>query len=132
MEKFCAQNKYISENTDVFVGFVGWAAGSFDSTYVLSLTPTGSPGDYTDNKLMKQCILDVFSGEYVPPTTTASIPKSTSTRTHGSSKTSDSSSNEPTTPSQPSRKPADSSASVLSAGAASAFVAGAALFFALF
>lgn len=126
MEKFCAQNQYIAENTDVFVGFVGWAAGSFDATYILSLTPTGSPGAYTDNKLMKQCILDVFNGEYKPP-------KPTGTQKPHSSTKSDSVFHESTgAASEPSRKPSDNAAATLSGSGAVALVAAAALFFASF
>ncbi|TQV97079.1 glycoside hydrolase family GH5 [Cordyceps javanica] len=66
MQRFCAQNRVIADNADVFAGFVGWSAGSFDSTYVMTLTPTGSPGAYVDNKLMQQCILDVFKDTYSP------------------------------------------------------------------
>jgi len=61
MVDFCEQNKFINANSDVFLGFVGWGAGSFDASYILSLTPIpDGPGHYTDNKLMKQCII----GEY--------------------------------------------------------------------
>ncbi|WWC90297.1 uncharacterized protein L201_005230 [Kwoniella dendrophila CBS 6074] len=31
--------KYIADNSDVFVGFTVWSAGSFDSSYALSITP---------------------------------------------------------------------------------------------
>ncbi|KAJ6780230.1 hypothetical protein PWT90_01957 [Aphanocladium album] len=130
MEKFCAQNKFISENTDVFVGFVGWAAGSFDSTYTLSLTPSGSPGNYVDNKLMKQCILDVFQGNYNPPTSTPK-PSKSATSTAGPRKTTATDSDDSGS-SKPSRKPADGAASSLSSSSALAFVAAAAVFFAAF
>ncbi|ODA76861.1 hypothetical protein RJ55_07377 [Drechmeria coniospora] len=72
MTKFCAQNQFIADNTDVFVGFVGWAAGSFDSTYTLTLTPIANNGSYKDNKLMKKCIIDVFG-----PTPAKTIPSPT-------------------------------------------------------
>ncbi|KAH8673927.1 glycoside hydrolase superfamily, partial [Xylariales sp. PMI_506] len=36
---FCEQNAFINQNSDVFLGFVAWAAGSFSTSYVLSLTP---------------------------------------------------------------------------------------------
>lgn len=83
MTRFCAQNKYLSENTDVFIGFVAWAAGGFDDSYVLSLTPEqNKDGSWTDNKLMKQCILEPFDkGERPTNTATASVstPSTTST-----------------------------------------------------
>ncbi|KAI1373374.1 glycoside hydrolase family 5 protein [Hypoxylon crocopeplum] len=54
---FCAQNTLINVNADVFVGLVGWGAGSFDTSYVLSLTPSKQNGGLVDNKLMSQCLL---------------------------------------------------------------------------
>jgi len=48
----CSQNRYIKANSDVFLGFVGWAAGSFATSYVLSMTPTGS----TDQLLVSSCM----------------------------------------------------------------------------
>ncbi|KAK1676794.1 cellulase, partial [Colletotrichum godetiae] len=58
---FCAQNTFINQNSDVFIGLVGWAAGSFSTDYVLSLTPKKSGNTYTDNNLMKQCVLDTWA-----------------------------------------------------------------------
>lgn len=54
---FCAQNTFINQNSDVLVGFVGWAAGSFSTSYVMSLTPTKQNGKYVDNTVMTQCIM---------------------------------------------------------------------------
>lgn len=81
MTKFCEQNEFISKNDDVLVGFVGWGAGGFDSTYVLTLTPTKSGNSWTDNKLMKQCIIAPFgkAASSKPSPTTTSAPSSTST-----------------------------------------------------
>ncbi|KAK1982206.1 glycoside hydrolase superfamily [Colletotrichum cereale] len=58
---FCAQNTFINQNSDVFIGLVAWAAGSFGTNYVLSLTPKKSGSSYTDNELMKQCVLDTWA-----------------------------------------------------------------------
>ncbi|KAI1781381.1 glycoside hydrolase family 5 protein [Hypoxylon cercidicola] len=52
-----ASNSLINENSDVFVGLVGWGAGSFDTSYVLSLTPSKQNGKLVDNKLMSQCLI---------------------------------------------------------------------------
>ncbi|TEA19044.1 Endoglucanase EG-II [Colletotrichum sidae] len=75
---FCAQNKFINENSDVFIGLVGWAAGSFGTDYVLSLTPkkSGGGGGYADNELMKQCVLGTWDTEQnvTAPATTPSQP----------------------------------------------------------
>lgn len=87
MEKFCAQNAYINDNSDVFIGFVSWGAGSFPQTYVLTLTPSGSAGSYTDNKLMTECVIAPFMKESANNTeseTTTSVAtksKSSSTKT---------------------------------------------------
>jgi endoglucanase len=47
----CAALASVNANSDVYLGYVGWSAGAFDSTYVLSLTPTGNQ----DTALMKKC-----------------------------------------------------------------------------
>jgi endoglucanase len=106
MTDFCAQNKAISANSDVYIGFVGWGAGSFDTSYILSLTPSGEPGKYTDNELMNQCILDQFTldSKYAPTPTsvsTTAAETTTSTPTESASGTSTNSNGSPssTTPS---------------------------------
>lgn len=69
LTKFCEQNQYIAANTDVFAGLVGWSAGGFHTDYIMSLTPTqNSDGTWSDNELMKQCIVDVFGESSHPPT----------------------------------------------------------------
>ncbi|KAK8115226.1 glycoside hydrolase family 5 protein [Apiospora kogelbergensis] len=57
LKAFCSQNNFINANSDVFVGFVGWAAGSFDASYVLGLTPSKQNGKYVDNQVMMQCVV---------------------------------------------------------------------------
>ncbi|KAJ4344254.1 Endoglucanase EG-II [Ascochyta clinopodiicola] len=47
----CAAIASLNENSDVYLGYVGWSAGAFDSSYVLSLTPNGS----SDKTLMSKC-----------------------------------------------------------------------------
>ncbi|KAI1097484.1 glycoside hydrolase family 5 protein [Jackrogersella minutella] len=54
---FCSQNTLINENSDVFMGLVVWGAGSFDTSYVLSLTPSKQNGRLVDSQLMTQCVL---------------------------------------------------------------------------
>ncbi|KAF6800239.1 glycoside hydrolase family 5 protein [Colletotrichum sojae] len=85
---FCAQNTFINQNSDVFIGLVGWAAGSFDTNYVLSLTPKKSGGGYVDNELMKQCVHGTWDTEQnattpVAPTTAASRPAASATPSAG-------------------------------------------------
>ncbi|OTA88979.1 glycoside hydrolase family 5 protein [Hypoxylon sp. CO27-5] len=57
---FCAQNTLINKNADVFVGLVGWGAGSFDTSYIMSLTPSRQNGQLVDNQLMTQCLLSTW------------------------------------------------------------------------
>lgn len=47
----CAAIASLNQNSDVYLGFVGWSAGAFDKSYVLSQTPTGS----TDQALVSKC-----------------------------------------------------------------------------
>lgn len=54
----CAQINFMKQNTDVFLGVVGWAAGSFDSTYELVETPTKQGNAYTDTALVKACFVN--------------------------------------------------------------------------
>ncbi|KAI0481756.1 endoglucanase 2 [Xylaria cf. heliscus] len=54
---FCAQNSFINTNSDVFTGLVGWGAGSFSTSYLLSLTPSNQNGRLVDNAITKQCLL---------------------------------------------------------------------------
>ena len=41
----------LNENSDVYLGYVGWSAGAFDSSYVLGLTPNGNK----DTSLLTKC-----------------------------------------------------------------------------
>ncbi|POS78751.1 cellulase [Diaporthe helianthi] len=54
---FCSQNSFINQNSDVFMGLVGWGAGSFDTSYILSLTPSKQNNQLVDNQLMQQCMI---------------------------------------------------------------------------
>ncbi|KAI0539024.1 endoglucanase 2 [Xylaria digitata] len=61
---FCAQNSFINTNADVFTGLVAWGAGSFSTSYVLSLTPSNQNGRLVDNTLMKQCVLATWNNAH--------------------------------------------------------------------
>lgn len=54
----CAALDFLNENHDVFLGYVGWAAGSFQTTYVLSLVPVGN----NDVPLVAKCFAAKFDG----------------------------------------------------------------------
>ncbi len=43
-------------HSDVFLGWTGWAAGSFATSYTLSEVPTGSSGNYQDQLLVASCL----------------------------------------------------------------------------
>ncbi|CAN8101244.1 unnamed protein product [Discula destructiva] len=73
MTNFCAQNTFINQNADVFVGLVGWGAGSFDTSYVLSLTPSNEHNELVDNSLMQQCMIDIWTNTF--PAATAAEPE---------------------------------------------------------
>ncbi len=51
-----ATNSVGSQNSDVYVGYCGWAAGGFDQTYTLAETPKVSGSTLTDNELVAQVL----------------------------------------------------------------------------
>ncbi|KDR72633.1 hypothetical protein GALMADRAFT_158823 [Galerina marginata CBS 339.88] len=63
----CQQIAYQAQNSDVFIGYVGWAAGNFDPSYVLSEVPTQTGSTWTDTALVKSCLAPV-SGSQSGPT----------------------------------------------------------------
>ncbi|CAK7206105.1 hypothetical protein SEUCBS139899_008889 [Sporothrix eucalyptigena] len=53
----CELMKFLNANSDVFIGTVAWAAGSFDpSTYELSVVPTRVGSTWTDAELVTSCL----------------------------------------------------------------------------
>ncbi|KAJ7881766.1 carbohydrate-binding module family 1 protein/Glycoside hydrolase family 5 protein [Mycena olivaceomarginata] len=52
----CQQIAYQAQNSDVFLGYVGWSAGNFDTSYVLSELPAGSGSSWTDTMLVSKCM----------------------------------------------------------------------------
>ncbi|KAI1179783.1 glycoside hydrolase family 5 protein [Nemania sp. FL0916] len=58
----CSQIQYMNANTDVYLGYVGWSAGSFDpTTYELSEVPTKNGNSWTDSALVQACFTDTAS-----------------------------------------------------------------------
>lgn len=45
-----------SANSNVYIGYVGWAAGSFATTYALTETPVDNNGVWTDQPLVTACL----------------------------------------------------------------------------
>ncbi|KAI0455475.1 endoglucanase 2 [Xylaria acuta] len=78
MTAFCAQNSFINTNSDVFTGLVAWGAGSFSTSYLLSLTPSNQNGRLVDNALAKQCLLATRNNA---PSNNGTIPTRTPTTT---------------------------------------------------
>ncbi|MCJ1300696.1 hypothetical protein MMC08_003493 [Hypocenomyce scalaris] len=68
-------------NSDEYLGYLGWAAGSFSATtYILSLTPSGSAAaGWVDQPLLTQCFQKESTGgsSSAQPTTTQ-VPSSSS------------------------------------------------------
>ncbi|KAI4261575.1 MAG: hypothetical protein L6R42_003226 [Xanthoria sp. 1 TBL-2021] len=69
LKNVCELLSYLNDNDDVYMGYLGWGAGSFDETYALSLTPEGGDGDEAMRKtpmkdvpLMTECFVKLFSG----------------------------------------------------------------------
>jgi len=64
----CSQFNFMNQNSDVFLGWIGWAAGAFTTTsnYLLIETPNEtSPGVWVDQPLVSQCIVGMFDGTAV-------------------------------------------------------------------
>ncbi|KAF2236668.1 glycoside hydrolase family 5 protein [Viridothelium virens] len=64
LTNLCQQLEYLQENSDVYLGYTSWAAGSFATSYTLSETPFGSGTALTDQELVTQCVVGVFTGKY--------------------------------------------------------------------
>ncbi|KAH9836003.1 Endoglucanase EG-II [Teratosphaeria destructans] len=58
----CQQFNEINKYSDVFMGWLGWAAGAFATSYALSETPTQSGSTWTDQELVTQCVVGMFKG----------------------------------------------------------------------
>ncbi|PYH79016.1 cellulase-domain-containing protein [Aspergillus uvarum CBS 121591] len=56
----CAELDWMNDNSDVFLGWIGWAAGSFATSYALSLTPTYADGVWTDTGILSSCVAGKF------------------------------------------------------------------------
>ncbi|KAG9044182.1 hypothetical protein FS837_008689, partial [Tulasnella sp. UAMH 9824] len=53
----CQQMSYLFYNRDVIVGYTGWAAGSYDASYIYDETPTWPAGvPWVDTPLVSTCM----------------------------------------------------------------------------
>ncbi|KAL8667326.1 MAG: hypothetical protein Q9202_000900 [Teloschistes flavicans] len=85
LQDVCELLSYLNTNSDVYAGFLGWGAGSFDATYELSLTPDGDK----DVPLMTQCFSKLFtSGGGSAGTSPSGNSTTTPDQTSGNSTTS--------------------------------------------
>jgi endoglucanase len=92
---FCAQNTAINANSDVYLGYIAWTAGSVTSDYILDLAPTLTGTTWVDQKMAIQCVIDVWvsatAGPAAPtwglvlPTAVGAIPSSAVASTKPSS-----------------------------------------------
>ncbi|KZT28040.1 glycoside hydrolase family 5 protein [Neolentinus lepideus HHB14362 ss-1] len=55
----CEQVAYQKTISDVLLGYVGWAAGNFATSYVLSETPTNNSGVLTDSLTVSSCLAPI-------------------------------------------------------------------------
>lgn len=53
----CSALDFMNANSDVYLGWIGWGAGSFDSSYILNMSPSGN----TDTPLVAQCLAAKFA-----------------------------------------------------------------------
>lgn len=55
--------KFINDNSDVYLGYTGWAAGGFSPlSYNLTMTPKGSNGSFVDQDIVTQCLVGMRTG----------------------------------------------------------------------
>lgn len=57
LQYICSALDFLNANSDVFLGWVGWAAGSFDDSYLANESPQGD----TDTSLIRMCLALKFN-----------------------------------------------------------------------
>ncbi|USW51933.1 Putative glycoside hydrolase, family 5, glycoside hydrolase superfamily [Septoria linicola] len=60
VEKLGSQFDVLNEYSDVYLGWIGWAAGKFDQSYELSETPTQNGESWTDVELVTEVVAGKF------------------------------------------------------------------------
>lgn len=66
LAKLCEQFDVLNDNSDVYLGWTAWSAGSFKTTYKLALTPTLDGESWTDVPLLTQCVAGKFKPQAKP------------------------------------------------------------------
>ncbi|KAE9373892.1 glycoside hydrolase family 5 protein [Stipitochalara longipes BDJ] len=64
---FCAQNAAINANSDVYIGYMAWTAGSVNTDYILDLAPTLTGTTWVDQKMVVQCVMGVWVSDTAGP-----------------------------------------------------------------
>jgi endoglucanase len=59
-DRLCEQPDNINSHSDVYLGWLGWAAGMFEYKPTLSETPRKTSSGYEDVRLVKYCIAGQF------------------------------------------------------------------------
>lgn len=60
LKAVCEQLDVLNQYSDAYLGWTGWAAGMFASSYELSEVPTKNGNSWTDVPLVTQCIAGKF------------------------------------------------------------------------
>ncbi|KIK55052.1 glycoside hydrolase family 5 protein [Collybiopsis luxurians FD-317 M1] len=63
VEFMCQQIAFQAQNSDVFLGYVGWAAGNFATGYPLAETPTQTGTTWTDPLLVSSCMAPIAGAQ---------------------------------------------------------------------
>ncbi|KAJ7201603.1 endoglucanase [Mycena pura] len=63
MEFMCQQIAFQAQNSDVFLGYVGWAAGNFYVGYVLSELPALQGTTWVDTPLVSTCMAPIAGAQ---------------------------------------------------------------------
>ena len=59
----CQELMFVNANSDVYLGYAGWAAGGFSaSDYNLTETPLEVNGTFVDQQIVTQCIAGTHMG----------------------------------------------------------------------
>lgn len=63
LQALCEQFEALNEYSDVYLGWTGWSAGKFDSSYELTETPTQSGSGWTDQEIVTKCVAGKFGSK---------------------------------------------------------------------
>lgn len=86
LKDLCALTTFLNANSDVFLGYAGWAAGGFAQSYELNEVPVLSNGKWTDQEIVTQCIVGTWGNSTGSNSTSPG--GSNSTSPYGSNSTS--------------------------------------------